>query len=93
MLHGLCLKLTVIHIRAVIRLIGNGTDDQIRDLIQICRLGDRRSLHLRTVGVKGVPDPILLITAVDKLVAAGYAAAEGLNIGIGSLTALNRHLP
>ena len=29
MLHGLCLKLTVIHIRAVIRLIGNGTDDQI----------------------------------------------------------------
>ena len=93
MLHGLRLKLTVIHIRAVIRLIGNGTDDQIRDLVQIRRLGDRRSLHLRTVGVKGIPDPVLFFTAVDKLIAAGHAAAEGLDIGIGPLAAPDGHLP
>ena len=93
MLHSLCLKFTVIHVGAVVRLIGNGADDQIGNLVQICRLGDRRSLHFRAVGIKGIPDPVLFFTAVDKLVAAGHTAAEGLDIGIGPSAAAYRHRP
>lgn len=82
MLNCLCFKRGIIHLGAVVRLVGNRAHNQKRDLIQIRHMRNRRALHFRTIPVERPDQPLLFLFARNKLIAAYHAPFVDMDVGI-----------
>lgn len=76
----------IIHLGAVIRLVGNGTDDDERNAVQVSTVGNGSTLHLGTVPLELFYQAFLDFFTGNELVAADHASGMNVNVGIDFLT-------
>ena len=72
----------IVHMGAVVSLVGDGSYHQIGDLIEICCLSDGRTLHLCAVSACVLDNLVFHLFFGYKLVAAHHAALKYPDIGI-----------
>ncbi len=72
----------IIHLCRIIRLIGDGTDDDEGNLIQIGAVGDGSTFHLGAVAMEKIDQPFLYFLRRDELVTADYMSQADINFRV-----------
>ena len=67
----------IIHLGTVIRLVGNGTDDDKGNTVQVSTVGNGSTLHLGTVPLKFFDQAVLDFFAGNELISADSNKKRG----------------
>lgn len=82
----------IIHLGTVIRLVGNGTDDDKGNTVQVSTVGNGSPLHLGTVPLKFFDQSVLDFFAGNELISADYTPGMNVNVRIDLLTGAGSNL-
>lgn len=82
----------IIHLGTVIRLVGNGTDDDKGNTVQVSTVGNGSTLHLGTVPLKFFDQAVLDFFAGNELISADYTPGMNVNVRIDLLTGAGSNL-
>ena len=82
----------IIHLGTVIRLVGNGTDDDKGNTVQVSTVGNGSPLHLGTVPLKFFDQAVLDFFAGNELISADYTPGMNVNVRIDLLTGAGSNL-